>query len=257
MLLHTIHITVSPACMKQSFSRCMEYHMLHRRKKQVNLCTFVRAFNKNLCTLPLQIQQRLMVNIDAASHNIFFQVMLAPFWTMTLPMEDSFLSDEEGNITLTPSQTSVTYKENFVRVFRRRKKICHSLASLFNLSASRSWLSSTVLSNTDSSHVDDPWLDGFHKLKASQNDTGDSDFSSECNSHVPQRQTLASNGASLTKGDEFLQPKKPFCASESCSPFMINANEETSSNAKSRAVQNVLSQMAALIMHLIISMCTR
>uniref|UniRef100_A0A8C4U6M2 Uncharacterized protein n=1 Tax=Falco tinnunculus TaxID=100819 RepID=A0A8C4U6M2_FALTI len=87
-------------------------------------------------------------------------------------MEDSFLSDEEGNITLTPSQTSVTYKENLVRVFRRRKKICHSLASLFNLSASRSWLSSTVLSNTDSSHVDDPWLDGFHKLKASQNDTG-------------------------------------------------------------------------------------
>ncbi|NXI36842.1 TMM71 protein, partial [Galbula dea] len=84
---------------------------------------------------------------------------------------DSFLSDEEGNVTLTPSQTSVTYKENLVRIFRRRKKIRHSLASLFNLSASSSWLSSTVLSNTDSSHVGDPWPDGYNKLEASQDNT--------------------------------------------------------------------------------------
>ncbi|NXH69666.1 TMM71 protein, partial [Hydrobates tethys] len=85
--------------------------------------------------------------------------------------EGSFLSDEEGNITLTPSQTSVTYKENLVRVFRRRKKIRRSLASLFNLGASSSWLSSTVLSNMDSSHADDPWPDGCNNLEASQNES--------------------------------------------------------------------------------------
>ncbi|XP_075351400.1 transmembrane protein 71 [Mycteria americana] len=215
--------------MKQSFSRCMEYHMLHQHQEQV--------------------QQRLMENIDAASHNVFFQVMLVPFWMMTLPMKDSFLSDEEGNITLALSQTSVTYKENLVRVFRRRKKIRRSLASLFNLGASGSWLSSTILSNTDSSHADDPW-----PVEASQSD---SDFSSECNSHVPQRQTPASNRASLTKDDDFLQPEKPFCASKSCSPLMINANEETMSNAESRTVRNVLSQTVALITCLIISVCTR
>ncbi|XP_076188256.1 transmembrane protein 71 [Aptenodytes patagonicus] len=169
--------------------------------------------------------------------------------------EDSFLSDEKGNITLTPSQTSVTYKENLVRVFRRRKKIRRSLASLFNLGASSSWLSSTILSNMDSCH--DPWPDGCNKLEASQSDIGDSDFSSEYNSRVPQRQTPASNGASLTKDDEFLQPERPFCASKSCSPFMINANEETLSNAESRTVRNVLSQMVALITCLIISICTR
>ncbi|KAM9644170.1 transmembrane protein 71 isoform 3-T4 [Morphnus guianensis] len=171
--------------------------------------------------------------------------------------EDSFLSDEEGNITLTPSQTSVTYKENLVRVFRRRKKIRCSLASLFNLGASTSWLSSTVLNNMDSSHVDDPWPDGCDKLEANQSDIGDSDFSSEYNSHVPQRQTPSSNGASLTKDDEFLQPEKPFCASKSCSPLMINANEETLSNAESRTVRNVLSQMVALMTCLTISICTR
>ncbi|KFV50362.1 Transmembrane protein 71, partial [Gavia stellata] len=111
--------------------------------------------------------------------------------------EDSFLSGEEGNITLTPSQTSVTYKENLVRVFRRRKKIRRSLASLFSLGASSSWLSSTVLSNMDSSHVDDPWPDGCNKLEASQSDI------------------------------------------------------------ESRTVRNVLSQMVALFMCLIVSICTR
>ncbi|NXX77743.1 TMM71 protein, partial [Urocolius indicus] len=111
--------------------------------------------------------------------------------------EDSFLSDEEGNVTLTPSQTSVTYKENLVRVFKRRKKIRRSLASLFSLGASSSWLSSTVLSNVDSSHLDDPWPDGCNKLEASQN------------------------------------------------------------NIKSRTVGNILPQMAALIMCLVISICAR
>ncbi|NXQ86926.1 TMM71 protein, partial [Nyctibius grandis] len=111
--------------------------------------------------------------------------------------EDSFLSDEEGNITLIPSQTSVTYKENLVRIFRRKKKIRRSLARLFNLDASNSWLSSTVLRNRDSSCLDDPWPDACSKLEASQSDI------------------------------------------------------------ESSPVQSVLSQMVALIMCLIISICTR
>ncbi|XP_057895830.1 dynein axonemal assembly factor 11-like isoform X2 [Melospiza georgiana] len=84
--------------------------------------------------------------------------------------EDSFLSDGEGNITLTPSHTTVTYKENLVRVFRRRKKIRRSLDSLFNLSASSSWLSSTTSSRMDFSHVEDPWPDECSKLEASHSD---------------------------------------------------------------------------------------
>ncbi|KAM4907287.1 transmembrane protein 71 isoform 1-T1 [Sylvia borin] len=171
--------------------------------------------------------------------------------------EDSFLSDEEGNITLTPSHTNVTYKENLVRVFRRRKKIRRSLDSLFNLSASSSWLSSTIPSRMDFSHIEDPWLDGCSKLEASHSDIGDSEFSSEYNNHVSQRQIPASNGAVLTKDEEFAHFEEPFCASKSCSSFMINENEETWSNAEFRTVQNVISQTVALIMCLIISVCTR
>ncbi|XP_077638116.1 transmembrane protein 71 isoform X4 [Lonchura striata] len=171
--------------------------------------------------------------------------------------EDSFLSDEEGNITLTPSHTSVTYKENLFRVFRRRKKIRRSLDSLFNLSASSSWLSSTIPSRMDFSHVEEPWPDGCSKLEASHGDIGDSDFSSEYNNHVSQRQIPASSGAFLTKDGEFLHFEEPLCASKSFSSFMINANEENWSNAESRTVKNVVSHMVALIMCLIISVCTR
>ncbi|KAM9574089.1 transmembrane protein 71 isoform 3-T8 [Guaruba guarouba] len=190
----------------------MEYRILHQHQEQV--------------------QQTLMENIDTASHSVFFQGSLSIcrhsprllsngyyIWT-----EDSFLSDEEGNITLTPSQTSVTYKENLVRVFRRRKKIRRSLASLFSLDASTS-CSSTIPSNVDSSHLDDPWPDECNELEASQSDVGDSNVSSEYNSydsHVSQRQAPAPN----SKEDNFLQPEKPFCVSKSSFPFMINANED-------------------------------
>ncbi|XP_053169613.1 transmembrane protein 71 isoform X2 [Hemicordylus capensis] len=60
--------------------------------------------------------------------------------------EDSFVSDEDGNITLSPSQTTVTYKE---KIFQKRKRIHRSLVSLFNVSASNPWLNSTVCSDTD------------------------------------------------------------------------------------------------------------
>ncbi|XP_021244202.1 transmembrane protein 71 [Numida meleagris] len=166
--------------------------------------------------------------------------------------EDSFLSDEDGNITLTPSQTSVTYKENLVRIFRRRKKIRRSLASLFSLSASSPWLSSTVLSSVDSAHIDE-----CSKLQASQTDIGDSDFSSEYNIPVPQGQIPASIGASLIKDEELFEPGKSLCASPYCSQFMINENEDTLNKAESSTVPNFLAQIAALMVCLIISVCTR
>ncbi|XP_048796288.1 transmembrane protein 71 isoform X1 [Lagopus muta] len=171
--------------------------------------------------------------------------------------EDSFLSDEDGNITLSPSQTSVTYKENSVRIFRRRKKMRGSLASLFSFSASSQWLSSTILNTMDSSHVDDPWLDKCSELQPSQTDTDNSDLSCEYNILVPQGQIPASIGASLTKDEEFIEPGKSLCASPSCSPFIINGNKDTLNKAESNSVPNFLAQIAALMVCLIISVCTR
>ncbi|XP_066480265.1 dynein axonemal assembly factor 11-like isoform X2 [Tiliqua scincoides] len=87
------------------------------------------------------------------------------YYTFT---EDSFLSDEDGNITLSPSQTSITYKEKSVKIFRRRKKIRRSLVGLFNVSASNLWLNSTACNDIESLHGEDAWLEGGSKVDASQ-----------------------------------------------------------------------------------------
>ncbi|KAM7174312.1 transmembrane protein 71 isoform 2-T2 [Macrochelys suwanniensis] len=146
--------------------------------------------------------------------------------------EDSFLSDEDGNVTLTPSQTSVTYKEKLVRIFRRRKKIRRSLASLFSLSASDSWLNSTVLSNMDSPHLEEIWNDGDNKLDANQHYGNDV---------------------------VFIRSRKQFSDSSPCSQFMVDGyfHEETLDHSKSSAVRNVIYQMIMLSMCLIISVCAR
>ncbi|XP_039381889.1 transmembrane protein 71 isoform X2 [Mauremys reevesii] len=174
--------------------------------------------------------------------------------------EDSFLSDEDGNVTLTPSQTSVTYKEKLVRIFRRRKKIRRSLASLFSLSASDSWLNSTVLSNMNSPHVEEIWNDGDNKLEANQHyGNDDSEFSSECKTWMSQRQTAAADASSFSKDVVFIQSRKQFNDSSPCSQFMVDGyfREETLDHSKSNAVRNVVYQMIILSMCLIISVCAR
>ncbi|XP_055968270.1 transmembrane protein 71 isoform X2 [Sorex fumeus] len=78
--------------------------------------------------------------------------------------EDSFLCDENGNITLSPSQTSVLYKENLVRVFRKKKRTRHSLSSLFDLQTSKSWLHGSMFEDADSSPNNDIWFNGITRL---------------------------------------------------------------------------------------------
>ncbi|XP_069477750.1 transmembrane protein 71 isoform X2 [Ambystoma mexicanum] len=59
--------------------------------------------------------------------------------------EDSALSSVDGNLTLTPTKTSVTYKERLVRIFRRKKKkICKSLASIFGMKETDTMVDSSI-----------------------------------------------------------------------------------------------------------------
>ncbi|XP_035887326.1 transmembrane protein 71 isoform X1 [Phyllostomus discolor] len=78
--------------------------------------------------------------------------------------EDSFLCDRDGHITLSPSQTSVMYKENSVRIFRKKKRIRRSFSSLFDLRASKSWLHGSIFGDVDSSPAEDIWLEGVSRL---------------------------------------------------------------------------------------------
>ncbi|XP_026060992.1 transmembrane protein 71-like [Carassius auratus] len=65
--------------------------------------------------------------------------------------EDSFTTDDEGNVTLTPSHTSVSYKENLVRIFRRKHGARKSLASLLSdvNQSCQSWQEGSVFRRPD------------------------------------------------------------------------------------------------------------
>nr|KAF6300988.1 transmembrane protein 71 [Myotis myotis] len=80
--------------------------------------------------------------------------------------EDSFLCDRDGNITLSPSQTSVMYRENSVRIFRKKKRVRSSFPSLLRLGASRSWLRGSIFADADSSLGEASWLEGAGSLDA-------------------------------------------------------------------------------------------
>ncbi|KAK3534667.1 hypothetical protein QTP86_018205 [Hemibagrus guttatus] len=57
--------------------------------------------------------------------------------------EDSVVTDDQGNMTLTPTQTIISYKENLARIFRRRRKTRRSFATLFS-DVSQSLLSGSI-----------------------------------------------------------------------------------------------------------------
>lgn len=46
--------------------------------------------------------------------------------------EDSVVTNDQGNLTLMPTQTNISYKENLARIFRRRRKGRRSFATLLN-----------------------------------------------------------------------------------------------------------------------------
>ncbi|XP_077023840.1 transmembrane protein 71 isoform X5 [Tamandua tetradactyla] len=78
--------------------------------------------------------------------------------------EDSFLCGKDGNIALSPSHTSVTYKESLVRIFRKKKRARRSLSSLFNISVANSWLHGSICGEADSSPSEALWLGRVRRL---------------------------------------------------------------------------------------------
>ncbi|KAM3866121.1 transmembrane protein 71 [Diretmus argenteus] len=82
------------------------------------------------------------------------------YYVMT---EDSFSWDDDGNISLTPSKTNVSYKENLVRIFRRRRRRPRrSLVSLLSdvTESCQSWLDEKVFRgvfNAPAAAADPSW----------------------------------------------------------------------------------------------------
>ncbi|XP_047373834.1 transmembrane protein 71 isoform X2 [Sciurus carolinensis] len=174
--------------------------------------------------------------------------------------EDSFLCDEDGNVTLNPSQTTVSYKENLVRIFRKKRRVRRSLPSLFSLSASQSWLCGSVLGDADACPDEDVWLEGGRRPDVYHcgGDGGDFDCSSLTDNWNPKKPNAASVKASSSSQitsrppgggsqDSLQSPgKAPGCFQEN-----IADRSQTS------LLREVSFQAILLTACLIISLCTR
>ncbi|XP_010833072.1 PREDICTED: transmembrane protein 71 isoform X1 [Bison bison bison] len=174
--------------------------------------------------------------------------------------EDSFLCDEDGNITLSPSQTSVLYKENLVRIFRKKRRIRRSFSSLFNLSASESWLHGSIFDDVDSSPSEDVWLEGVRRLETNHCKENGGDFDcSLTDDWESQKLNAESVKASFSgpvasqrprENSYGLSPQSQWTASE-------RFQEEALDHPKTSLLREVSFQAILLAACLIISACAR
>ncbi|XP_007659203.2 transmembrane protein 71 [Ornithorhynchus anatinus] len=173
---------------------------------------------------------------------------------------DSFLSDEDGNVTLSPSRTTVIYKENSVRIFRRKKKLRRSLASLLDLSDDDAWLHGGVCIDADSPVGEAGWVrrdDGqdlclFHAR-------GDTDSSAEPRPWVPDEAAEALAESSASSNAVLGLPRGKSSASFLPSPPVVprDLQGRTLGPSDSNSLRNVFYQVIMLTTCFIISLCAR
>ncbi|XP_077207583.1 transmembrane protein 71 [Paroedura picta] len=171
--------------------------------------------------------------------------------------EDSVLSDEMGNVTLSLSQTSVTYKEKLIRIFRKRKRIRRSLDSLFSLSASDSWMNRTACSDRNAHFVDDSWLERGSEMGASHHDNGTTGVAFGPKAQPEEKHSPAPNAASSSK-----DTSKESKAREESSPYTCllteeDFHEQSLGCSKSCTVRKGICQTLMLSMGFILSLSAR
>ncbi|KAL4671144.1 hypothetical protein H8959_003853 [Pygathrix nigripes] len=175
--------------------------------------------------------------------------------------EDSFLCDKDGNITLNPTQTSVMYKENLVRIFRKKKRIRHPFSSLFNLSTSKSWLHGSIFCDVDSSPSEDNWLEGIKRLDT-DHCNGNAD-GLHCSSPTDDWESGKMNAESaITSSSSHIISQPPGGNTHCLSPqSQLTASERfqenSSDHSETSLLQEVFFQAILLAVCLIISACAR
>ncbi|XP_017730651.1 PREDICTED: transmembrane protein 71 isoform X3 [Rhinopithecus bieti] len=175
--------------------------------------------------------------------------------------KDSFLCDKDGNITLNPTQTSVMYKENLVRIFRKKKRIRHPFSSLFNLSTSKSWLHGSIFCDVDSSPSEDNWLEGIKRLDT-DHCNGNAD-GLHCSSLTDDWESGKMNAESaITSSSSHIISQPPGGNTDGLSPqSQLTASERFQENSldhsETSLLQEVFFQAILLAVCLIISACAR
>ncbi|XP_077023834.1 transmembrane protein 71 isoform X2 [Tamandua tetradactyla] len=175
--------------------------------------------------------------------------------------EDSFLCGKDGNIALSPSHTSVTYKESLVRIFRKKKRARRSLSSLFNISVANSWLHGSICGEADSSPSEALWLGRVRRLDTDHCNENGGDFvcPSLPDDWEPGKQNVESAESSFSS---HMIPEPPRESSPGSSPQThLTASQHFQETIWDRSRTSLLDEVSfqaiLLAVCLIISACAR
>ncbi|XP_036064554.1 transmembrane protein 71 [Onychomys torridus] len=165
--------------------------------------------------------------------------------------EDSFLCDPDGHITLNPSHTSVMYKENLVKIFRKKKRTHRSLSSLLDLRASKSWLHGSIFEDANSPPSEDTWLEGIRSLGSDL----DCSLSDGCESQKPTTDIPeASSGHVLS---QHLQESSQNFSLQPQMKASGHFQKNVVAHSKASVMHKVSFQVILLAVCLIVSACAR
>ncbi|XP_032465615.1 transmembrane protein 71 isoform X4 [Phocoena sinus] len=172
---------------------------------------------------------------------------------MSTPVANSSRSEKEYAVELSPPCI-------FPRIFRKKKRIRRSFSSLFNLSASESWLHGSTFGNADSSPTEDVWLEGVRRLETNHcNENGGGldcslmdNWESEKLNAESVETSFSSHVTSWSPGENShnLPPRSQFTASE---PFQENILD----HPKTSLLREVSFQATLFAACLIIFACAR
>nr|XP_010987101.2 transmembrane protein 71 isoform X2 [Camelus dromedarius] len=153
--------------------------------------------------------------------------------------EDSFLCEKDGHVTLSPSQTSVLYKENLV-------------------SASESWLHGSIFGDVDSSPSEDIWLEGVRRLDTNHHNAIGGDFdcslTDDWESEKPNAESVKSSISGLVTSQTPRENSRNSCLQ---SQLMASDQENIWDYSKTSLLQEVSFQAILLAACLIISAYAR
>nr|XP_033791210.1 transmembrane protein 71 isoform X6 [Geotrypetes seraphini] len=148
--------------------------------------------------------------------------------------ENSSLHDDQGNITLNPCH-SISYRENLVRIFRKKRRLRHTLANLL----SHPWLQSEVLGTTKSS----PQTDEDNYAEADYDNDDQIELPPKPETPVPKENP-----------DPILSRRKLHCSSPES---FIMLQKYPCRQRKINIFTKLLNQMIVLLVCLILSICAR
>lgn len=174
--------------------------------------------------------------------------------------ENSFFCDKDGTVTLSPSQTRVLYKENLVRIFRKKKRSRHSFSSVFNLTSPKSWLNGSIFDEADSSPGGDIWLEQVRRLETHHlsESGGDADCSliGDWESEVLNAEFVKASTSSYPSSQTSRESPQD-SSLQSHLGLSEHFQGNLSDHSKTTLLQEALLQVIFLVACLIMSACAR